>query len=143
MAWGKLHLLVLHFPIALILATLLADGLFLATKRGFFKTAGLYCLILAALAAIPTVIFGDILLDAEEFTGAAAALAETHESLGIATLVVTLLAAGVRLARRGEPRGVWAYGYAALIVAAGVLVSLAGHWGGMLALPGYTKWILW
>jgi uncharacterized membrane protein len=42
MDFGKMHLLVLHFPIALIVAAAVADVLRLITRRPFFRNASLY-----------------------------------------------------------------------------------------------------
>ncbi|MFA6132770.1 MAG: DUF2231 domain-containing protein [Phycisphaerae bacterium] len=133
MTFGKLHLLVLHFPLALILAAGLADALSLRWRGGFFRQAALYCLALGALAAIPTVITGSLLLDSLNLTGDAAGLGETHEGLGIAALCVALSALGLRVFRRNNLSGLWAIGYAAMIIGAVALVGLAGHWGGLLA----------
>ncbi|MFB3892812.1 MAG: DUF2231 domain-containing protein [Phycisphaerae bacterium] len=144
---GVLHLLVLHFPIALIMAALLADALWLITRKAFFRAAGFYCIILGALSAIPTVITGDMLSDSMQFSGDRAALLETHEGLGITTMIVALVAASWRLVgsawlARGTKFGWWPHLYGLLIVAAGVLVTLTGHWGGMLLLgPDYLKGI--
>jgi len=54
------------------------------------------------------------------------------------TLALVLLMAGLRLALKDELRGVWAIGYAAIMVGSIVSVVLAGHYGGLLAFgPGY------
>lgn len=133
MAFGKLHLLILHFPVALILAAGVADVLRLIARHRVFKAASLYCVVLAALTAIPTVITGDVLLDSREYAGDAARLAETHETFGFVTLALVLLTAGLRLALKDELRGAWAIGYAAIMVCSVVSVVLAGHYGGLLA----------
>jgi len=96
MAFGKLHVLLLHFPIALALAAALGDVLGAVWRKDFFRQAGFYCLLLAALAAIPTVIAGDMHMEAQHYLGSMHDLAETHEALGIATLCVLLAAAALR-----------------------------------------------
>jgi len=63
MNFGTLHFQILHFPIALILAAALAELLALITRRDFFADAGKYCILGAALMAIPTVLAGDALAD--------------------------------------------------------------------------------
>jgi uncharacterized membrane protein len=139
MGTGVLHLLVLHFPIALIMAALLADVLWLVTRRPFFRACGPYCIILGAISAIPTVVTGDMLGDAMQFTGDKAAVFEVHEGLGIATMAVALAAAAWRLASsiwlaRRPKFAWWPYPYGLLIAATAALVTMAGHWGGMLML---------
>ena len=86
-------------------------------------------------AAIPAVITGSLLIDALNLTGALADIGETHESLGIMTMSVALLAPVVRAIRRNKLSGLWAYGYGVLIAGALVLVVLTGHYGGLLAWP--------
>lgn len=143
MVVSKLHLLVLHFPIGLILAAVLADALWLWLRRPLFKEAGYWCIVLGALAAIPTVITGFMLMNGMGFTGEAAEIGETHESLGVITMCLALAAAGIRLAARNRLARLWGYAYAALIAGSAVLVAMAGHWGGMLAFgENYLKQLL-
>ena len=143
MVLGKLHVLLVHFPIALALSAALADILWAIWRRDFFRHAGFYCLILAALAVIPTVITGDLHLDAQHFKPATQAIAETHEGLGIATLCVLVPTAVLRAVRRNRPRRWWLACYVVMMVAVVVLVSLTGHWGGMVTFgPDYLRGLL-
>lgn len=130
---AKLHLLILHFPIALILAAGLADVLWVWLRRPVFRESGYWCITLGAGATVPVVITGFLLLDGMGLTGEFAQLGETHETLGIITMGLALAAAGVRLAAKNRLAGLWAYAYAVLIAGASAFVGLAGHWGGMLA----------
>ncbi len=133
MMFAKLHLLVLHFPLALIIMAAVADGLWRLLRWEFFAKAGFFCILFGTLLAIPTVITGSSLLDAKGYIGEFADLGEMHESFGFATLGLALAAAGLRVWRRNKLAGAWGYIYAALIAAAAVLVGIAGHYGGMLA----------
>ena len=140
MAFGKLHVLLVHFPIALGLAAVLGDLLWAVWRKDFFRQAAFYCLLLAALAAIPTVIAGEMHLDAQQYAASVQDLAETHEGLGIATLCVLAAAAVLRCLRRNRLAGWWLAGYAVLAAAIVVLVSLTGHWGGMVSFgPHYLS----
>lgn len=132
-AIGKLHLLVLHFPLALIIVAALADALWLWRRKPLFREAGYYCILLGALAAIPAMITGSILLDTLHPVGEEAALGEMHETLGILTTTFAVLAAGVRAFGRNKLTKMWAWMYGALMAGSLVLVSLTGHFGGMLA----------
>lgn len=69
MAIGKLHLLVLHFPLALIIVAALADALWLRWRKSLFREAGYYCILLGAMAAIPTMITGSMLIDTLKLRG--------------------------------------------------------------------------
>lgn len=131
MALGKLHLLLLHFPIAMIVAAALADGLWLWRRGSLLSAAGYWCILLGAAAAIPTALTGSLLMD--RMTLPDPALGETHEALGWAAMGLALAAAGVRLAGRNRLAGRWGWVYAVLLTGALVVVSLAGHWGGRLA----------
>lgn len=133
MDFGKLHVLLVHFPIALALAAALADILWTVRRRDFLRHAAFYCIILAALGAIPTVIAGDALLESMNLTGELHEIAETHEALGITTMCVLCAAAVLRAIRRNQLKGWWLAGYGVLIFAAVVLVSLTGHFGGQIA----------
>ena len=86
-----------------------------------------------AAAAIPTMITGLVLIDTLTLTPDAAALGEIHESLGIMTTMVAVLAAVVRVAGKNTLAGLWGYVYGVAILGSLVLVSLTGHYGGMLA----------
>lgn len=130
---GKLHLLVLHFPLALVIVAAMADGLFLWRRTVIFKEAGYFCILLGAAAAIPTMVTGLMLIGTMNLTGDASDLGEIHESLGIMTTIAAVSAAAMRAFLRNKLSGMWAWIYGVLILAATVLVGLTGHYGGLLA----------
>ena len=128
---GKLHVVIVHFPIALASCAVLADLLWLATRKDRFRDAGIYCLVLAAISALPTIITGLILAQGEEFVGNDLSIVATHKYLGIASFVIAVLAAIVRLkCQRLEKR--WLAAYCILMLALLVSISLTGYYGGML-----------
>ena len=130
---GKLHLLILHFPIALSVATVAADLLWLATRRAVFKNAGAYCLAAALIGAVPTVITGLLLLNSLKLEGEVAALADQHQDMGIATLCVLVAAAAARFTWHRWPRKWLPVIYAVLIAAVVVCVSITADLGGDVA----------
>jgi uncharacterized membrane protein/mono/diheme cytochrome c family protein len=126
---GKLHLLAVHFPIALVIAAGLAELLAAWRRERVPSAAGRYCLGLAAAAAVPTAALG--WLHAAAGNGASApGLLFAHRWLGTAAaawLVVTAIAAE-RDARRGVRTG-----RVRLLLAVGVLLTAAAaHLGGLL-----------
>jgi uncharacterized membrane protein len=133
MALGKFHVVLVHFPIALALAAVLGDVLWIIWRKDFFRSAAFYCLLLAALAAIPTVITGDIHLDAQQYTGEFQSIAQKHQAFGIASMCVLLAASLVRAIRRNRPKGWWLGVYVVLIAAIAVLISITGYYGGDLS----------
>jgi uncharacterized membrane protein len=130
---GKLHVLLVHFPIALSVAAIGADILWGLTKRPLFRAAGAFCLV-AALVATPFVVFtGWERLSSMKLPPAIADLAEDHEHAAIATLCLIAAAAVVR--------GFWAQQqkkwmlvlYGVLMAALFVCISITGHLGGKIA----------
>ena len=53
-----LHAMVIHFPIALLMAGFLSELIALFSKKQFFKNASFYLLILGALGAIVAYVSG-------------------------------------------------------------------------------------
>ena len=129
---GKFHVMLVHFPIALVLCAALADLLWVITRKESFKNAGLYCLVLATISAIPTVVTGLIEASGKEFAGQYVAIAKTHAYLAIACLVLAIAAASIRLASRGQMKKWWLGAYCILIIALAVGIAITGHYGGML-----------
>lgn len=131
---GKLHVILVHFPIALALSAVLADILWAATKKDFFRSAGMYCLILAAIAIIPTAYTGGALLDMEQSTlkPPYVEIAHIHRALAITSLCLVIAAAVVRSLQKNRPKGWWLAVYIVLIVLMAGFISATGHFGGML-----------
>jgi uncharacterized membrane protein len=132
---GKLHVVIVHFPIALSLSALLADIIWIAIRKDFFRSAGMYCLLLAALSVIPVAFTGDQLLDSMQqgLSGDILSMAQTHKTLAIVSLTLIILAAIVRIYRQNNLQKGWLGAYYVLIVLVGIFISLTGHYGGMLA----------
>jgi uncharacterized membrane protein len=132
---GKFHVLLVHFPIALAVAAVVADLLRLITRRTFFRGASLYCLA-AAIIATPPVLVTGYLLSTELFPpGTAATIAdrvEDHEDMALVSFGVMIGAAVVR--------GLWAWKpakwqpavYGLLMAALLVCIAITGDLGGKL-----------
>ena len=129
---GRVHLLVLHFPVALLL--LAAWFELLEWRRpdelraALVRTLARYGAVGAVLAAFT----GWIHADAEPLGRTVAENLDLHRWIGIASALFALVAGwGVGLARR------------AAVFAAAVAVSAAGHFGGELVHgEGYvTEWL--
>jgi uncharacterized membrane protein len=136
--WNKLHGATTHFPIALVMASLLFDliGCLVPddphkTRRAGFHAAGFYTLTLAALGAVGAVISG-LLITAGKLWGHGA-VARHHAFVWPAfglllALAVWRLAAG----NRTSGRVFKAYLIISMITCA--LMSTAGYWGGEILL---------
>src|SRR5688572_892458 len=123
--FGRLHPLLLHLPIGLLLGALVLEVL-AARHRVTRPALGLY-LWLAALAAAVSAAAGWVLAHEDGYGGETL---ELHERLGIALAIAAVLAALLH-----DPRGIsrprlWLYRLA-LVAACGLLVP-AGHLGSKL-----------
>jgi uncharacterized membrane protein len=126
---GRLHPLLIHFPIVLVFVAVAAESASALRKDDRWRwvavsnlRAAAVCGVLAAVAGWRLAATGDV---------DATALLEWHRWLGTAGAAVTAAAAATTwLDRRFGSRGVWIYRIA-LLGAAG-LVGIAGHLGGLL-----------
>ena len=100
MGMESLHPLVVHFPIALLFSALGLDGLALALKRPHLHRVALWNLCLGTLGAAAAVLTG---LQAEKIAKHSFEIWEVmewHERLGMSTLILGLMASGLRLGTR-------------------------------------------
>jgi uncharacterized membrane protein len=81
---GKLHPASIHFPIALLTAAALAEGLHIATRTASFGAIVRYCLWVGALTAMVAAILGSFL--AGPPLTDASGIMMAHRWLGIATV---------------------------------------------------------
>jgi len=141
----NVHPLFVHFPIALLLATLVLDVVVLAGRR---KAADgsekrLLCeacsgavLLLAALGGLAAVATGFLAEDAVEAMSTDAelhTLLERHETAALVTFGIALALAVWRLVGRLRlPGGPVRWVYLGLLLAACVLVGVTGHLGGSM-----------
>jgi uncharacterized membrane protein len=132
MSIGKLHVVIVHFPIALAFCAVLADLLWIVTRKDRFRDAGIYCLVLAAISGLPVVVTGLAVARGPELVGDYVSIVTIHKYLGIASFIIAGLAAGIRLGCRQQLKRWWLIGYCILMLALVVAIALTGHYGGML-----------
>jgi uncharacterized membrane protein len=127
---GKFHLLLLHFPIALVIAAGFAEVRSFWRGKGEPSEVVRYCLWLAALAAVPTATLG-WLFAAAGHGAASPQLLLAHRWLGTSTavfLVITALCVEYDTRNGSRSRRV------RILLAAGVLMTaITAHFGGLLA----------
>jgi len=129
---GELHVTIVHFPIALAICAALADLLWLATRKDSFKNAGMYCLMLAAISAIPVVITGLIKAWGQDYGGDDLYIITVHKYLGITSFIIAVLAIAIRLGCRQRMKKWWLAGYCILMFALVTSIAITGYFGGML-----------
>lgn len=126
---GRLHPLLIHFPIALTLAAAASEGAALATADTRWRAVAVFNLRIAAAFALVAVFAGWRL--ALEPDMAAGALLQWHRWFGTIGALACAIAACVtpriegRLSRRTHV-------YRLSLFAAAVLIAAAGHLGGLL-----------
>lgn len=135
MALPPLHPMIVHFPIALILLSLLFDVVGRATDVGWWRKAAFAMLIFGVIGAFAAVKTGDLAEHhAEEQGNVPHEAIEAHEAAGIFTWWMGLIAVAARAleTRPGVARGAISLValVAHLMVAGGA--SVAGYRGGIL-----------
>ncbi len=127
------HAMIIHFPIALLMAGFLFEILGLITKKEFFKNAAVFLLFLGALGAIVAYISGNMAGDGIE-EGPLKSPLDVHELAATVTIwlaIATALIRGIVLYFRYNRRWVnWAF--IILFTALAGSVATTGYFGGQL-----------
>lgn len=139
---GKLHPVAVHFPIALVLAALLAEALSMATRKPLFTEGARFSVVLATLSGAVTVGLG---WAAGAFAHYPADLSQTlwlHRWLGTGTGVLVILSAVLsELARLPDRKRPFLLAYRTLLFIASIAVGLTGHFGATLIYGfNYFSW---
>lgn len=131
---SRFHPVVVHFPIALGVAALLAELLSMLPRQQWASAASRFCILLAAAGAIAAGLTGWLKFTHGPMTGVTPDDATNlHRWVGTASAALTLLAAfissiGAFLPESTKTR--WLYRIV-LVLAVGV-VGFSGHLGGLL-----------
>jgi uncharacterized membrane protein len=126
---GKLHPMLVHFPIGLILGAAAAEITAILTRRAGWRTIAVANVRAGAAMGAVTAVAGWVLATAPlmEHTQ----LLTWHRWVGIAGATGAIAAALASIRSAGaSPR--WLVAYQASLFAAAALVALAGHLGGLL-----------
>lgn len=135
--WVKMHGGTTHFPIALLIASVLFDLIGYALRREphsrDLHMAAFYALMLAALGSFAAVLSGLIVSGWQVFGDGT--LAEHHKFVWPAFALLVGLAVWRLVVRQRASRRAYALCLACSVVAAG-LMAAAGYWGGEMLLGG-------
>ncbi len=96
---GRLHVLIVHFPIGLLVMALVLEGLTLNGRRPGLKIGSYWMVYFGTIFAIIAVILGCLLRNFDDYSGA---LVQQHQNMGIATAA---LATGTVLILRATVTG--------------------------------------
>lgn len=131
--WAKLHGASTHFPIALMLASTLCDGIALrchdSETRWNFRFASAVMIGLAALGSYAAIATGLVITHGQLWGHDA--LLHHHQFVWPAFVLMTALATWRAVSPAELPRR-WTVIQFSLMVLASLLVSGAGYWGGEL-----------
>jgi hypothetical protein len=127
--FGRLHPLVLHVPIGMLVALALLELGALSGRLAIGRRAlGLLCGV-NALAAVAAAGTGWVLSRSGDYGGD---VLDLHQNLGIAVAVASVLCALAHAASREGTRAGWLKTYRAALFAALALLLPAGHYGATL-----------
>jgi uncharacterized membrane protein len=126
---GKLHPLVLHFPIGLVLGAAAAECLAILTRRECWRAIGVANARAGAAMAVVTAIAGWALTSAPFVEPSR--LLEWHRWLGVAGATAAIGAAALSTQLHARPKHS-SVAYQAALFGAATLIGLAGHLGGTL-----------
>ena len=129
---GRLHPLIVHFPIGLLVVAVFLESLTLGGRRPGLREGIVWLVRLGAGSAVLAALFGWLLATTDEITGE---LVGYHQWLGVATAVLAvgaayLLGRAEKQTSEKEPSLRWAYrGVLTLSV---LCLTVAGHLGASL-----------
>jgi uncharacterized membrane protein len=126
---GRLHVILVHFPIALLIAAAAGEAWSACRGRTAPAPAVHFCVVLGAAGAVIAAALG--WLDA--WNGAGVAMPATlglHRWLGTATAGWAIVTAAI--SARDERRCIRSGWFRAALVLAAILVGVTGHFGGVL-----------
>lgn len=125
---GRLHPLMVHFPVALLVVGLFLEGLTLGGRRPGLREGIRWIVLLGSISAVASAILGFILYRVDDYQGS---LVDNHLILGIVTAVMSVLTVW-QLLRQQQ------HGYQHLLYYRGLLfltvgsLTVAGHLGANL-----------
>lgn len=139
---GRFHPVSTHFPVALMLVAVLAEGLAWWTGRDSWQHTVRFLVILAGLCAVATGVLGWINASFTNYVGQNATILTWHRWLGTATAVWAVVCAALAVmheCREGTPAR---QRFRGALLAGAVLVSVTGFLGSALVY-GLDHYALW
>ncbi len=128
---GSFHFIFLHFPIALIVMTVISEILFAWYVSPIFDYASRFMLFAAAISAIPTALLGLTYSYTASYNGLLADFVWWHMWFGSATAVFAIFVAFMR-----ERLGISKLYYTSLVLLF-LLVNVTGFLGGGMTFGPY------
>src|SRR5260370_5671762 len=128
--FGRFHILVIHFPIALLAAAALGESIAAARRTWLPQPAVRYCVLLGAGGAVMAAGLGWLHADIGGHGGASTGILALHRWLGT---TAALWAIGVALAsERDNRRGEASVLFRLMLWRGAILVGATAHFGGLM-----------
>jgi uncharacterized membrane protein len=127
-----IHPMVVHFPIALLIISVLFDSMATRWRHKSFQDAGFYTLLAGLVGAAAAVITGAIAEEAAENRGIPESVLEIHEGLGYATLLFFIGLLALRLLMRWKLMRDMPALYLTMGFVGVVILTVTGYVGGSL-----------
>jgi uncharacterized membrane protein/YHS domain-containing protein len=135
---GRLHPVIVHFPLAGIPVALLGFLIWLRTGRESFARADVPALFMATIAAGGAWYTGGIAHESMRFSKSMEVIAGRHDTVSTIILVVVLCLSALRIWRWNRMTGAWRWIYGGGLAVAAVLLGITGFLGGSLVFgPGH------
>ena len=134
------HPMIVHFPIALVIAGYIAEVVYLFFKKlNIIREAGFWLLCFGALAVVAAYFSGAFLT--KELYGAAGTIQSTHELFAEFTVFTSLIGATLKVYLRIENKeeSFLKWIAFAFYTASVVLISITGYYGGVLVFEYLMK----
>jgi uncharacterized membrane protein len=122
-----LHPMIVHFPIALIFASVALDWFGYCLRHPNLTRAGFYTLVLGAMGAGVAALTGP---DHVSGDATVATLLANHQSFALLTVAIAVSLVAVRFLSAEGIQGRWALVYLACTLALLTTLSLTGYFGG-------------
>lgn len=128
--FGKFHPPTVHFPIALLIASAIAELLFIFTKNTLFDHASRFCVSFGMIGAIAASIlgwfFGGFHLSDTNW------IMTTHRWFGTSTAIVSVILLWLSEVSRKRRSEIMRYRFRVLLFISATLVSVTGFFGGAM-----------
>ncbi len=133
---GGFHPVVVHFPIALIMAAALAEFLGLLSKKSFFLSAARYSIFIGAIAAVVATAMGLV-----EGAGGTSQPLNLHRIQGMLACMLAVVSAVLCEISHRRSDTTARLAYRVTLCLAVILIALTGYTGGILVYgPGHFAW---
>ncbi len=126
---GRLHPMVVHFPLSLLLLAAILELLSLRHYQSRWRPAIEITLWVGSISAVASAGLGYMLMIHDNYEGAGV---ELHQKLGIVTAILSVICLGLSVQSRQTENGRWVMGYRGVLFATAIALVLTGHYGALL-----------